>query len=437
MLKRKAYAKLEEWKRDKSKQALLITGARQVGKTFLAKEFAKQNYKNLVSFNLVENAFARKSFKNAKDGEDLLLRISIASQERMVPGETVVFIDEVQACPEIVTLIKFLVEKGEYDFVLSGSLLGVELENIRSIPVGYVTEIVLYPLDFEEFCMANGLPANAFAIAKGAFDSLEPLPDFLHERLFDLFHRYLLIGGMPDAVASYLKTNSMDQVRIVHNGIVKYYGSDISKYAPKNRRLVIKDIYDLIPSELLRQNKRFRLSSIKDVKRYAQISEEFLWLTKANIALPVYNVNAPVFPLLMSESRSLFKLFLSDVGLLTSRYPKRAALGLLDGKPAMNFGGVYENFAAQELAAHGFNLRYYTGKRIGELDFVIERKGGTILAAELKSGSAYKTHASLTNALAVSDFDISEAYVFAETNIEKVGDVTYLPVYMAAMLHND
>jgi predicted AAA+ superfamily ATPase len=242
---------------------------------------------------------------------------------------------------------------------------------------------------------------------------------------------------MPDAVVSYRETNTMNQVRVVQNGIVSYYGHDISKYALKDRRLVIKNIYDLIPSELFNQNRRFRLSSIENVKRFTQVQEEFLWLAKANVALPVYNVKAPVSPLLLYESHSLFKLYLSDVGLLTSRYPQRASIGLLDGNTTMNLGGVYENFAAQEFTAHGFDLRYYSGKRIGEIDFVLERKDGNILAMELKSGSGYKTHAALTNALEVPKFDISEAYVLAETNVEQSGDILYMPVYLAAMFYND
>jgi len=429
MLQRKAMGKLIAWKEQKTKQALLITGARQVGKTFLADAFSAENYHVCAKFNLIEAPSVKDSFTNAKNGDDLMFRISVASSVQLVPGETLIFIDEVQECPEIVTLIKFLVEKGEYDFILSGSLLGVELENIRSNPVGYLTEIVMYPLDFEEFCWANGVVTDAFSLLKDAISKKSPVPVFLHTRLIDLFHKYLLIGGMPDAIVSFLAMYDIDHVRALQDGIVQYYGKDISKYAPKDRRLVIRNIYDLIPSELFSQNKRFRLSSIENVKRYTQVQNELLWLIKANVALPAYNVKAPVSPLLLSEAHSLFKMYLSDVGLLTSRFPKNASIGLLDGKPDMNLGGIYENFAAQELTARGFALRYYTSKKIGELDFVAERKDGTIVALELKSGRDYKTHTSLTKALAVPEFDISEAYVFAETNIEVVGDVLYLPVY--------
>jgi predicted AAA+ superfamily ATPase len=355
----------------------------------------------------------------------------------MEPGRTLVFFDEIQECPEIVTYVKFLVEKSEYDYLLSGSLLGVELENIRSYPVGYLSELLMFPLDYEEFCWANGLGAEQLQLAGDSFAARRAVPDFLHERLMNLFHKYLVIGGMPDAVAAFLRDNSVDQVRVVQDDIVAFYKKDISKYAPKDRRLVIRNIYELIPSELSRQNRRFKLNSITDVKRFTQVQDEFLWLTQANVALAAYNVSAPVSPLLLSESRSSFKLFCSDVGLLTSRYPKQASLGLLDGRPAAQMGGTYENFAAQELAAHGYDLRYYASKRIGELDFVIEGKDNQIAALEIKSGKAYKTHAALSNALAVPNYDITSAYVFAETNVEQRGEVLYLPIYLLSALKNE
>jgi len=434
MLRRKALNRFEFWKQNKTKQALLVAGARQVGKTFLIRKFAKSNYENVIEFNLVENIKARDSFREASSAEDLILRMSVASPAPLEPRKTVVFIDEVQECPEIMTFIKFLVDKDDYDYILSGSMLGVELEDIRSQPVGYVTEILMYPLDFEEFCWAAGLGEEPIQLAQSCWENNEALPDYLHERLLALFHRYLLVGGMPDAVVAFFETNSLDQVRVVQEGILKYYARDISKYAPKDRRLVIKNIFDLIPSELQEQNRRFRLSSIENVKRYSQVQDEFLWLTQANVALAAYNVRAPISPLLLSENHRLFKLFLSDVGLLASQFPKESFLGLLSGKPAKQLGGIYENFVAQELVAHGFTLRYYTGKKTGELDFVIERKDGTVAALEVKSGARYKSHAALNNAQAVKEFDISEALVFAETNIEQVGSVTYLPIYLASML---
>jgi predicted AAA+ superfamily ATPase len=274
-------------------------------------------------------------------------------------------------------------------------------------------------------------------MAYGAFINKETVPDYLHQRMLSLFHRYLLVGGMPDAVEAFIQTNSLDQVRVVQENILTYYRRDISKYASKDRRLVIKNIFDLIPSELSNQNKRFRLSSIEDVKRFTQVVEEFLWLTKAGVALAAYNIKAPIAPLLLNENHSLFKLFQSDVGLLTSQFSKEVALGLLDGKLPKRMGGIYENFVAQELSSHGFALRYFTNKKIGELDFVIEKKNGTLIALEVKSGVEYKTHAALNNALAVKEYEIFEPYIFAETNTERAGALTYFPIYLVSSLVNE
>ena len=437
MLKRKALARFEFWKKNKTKQALLVTGARQVGKTYLIRAFVRKNYENYVEINLIENIAVCNSFKKASSAEDLMLRISVASGVPLKSGETLIFIDEIQECPELLSFIKFLTDKGDYEFILSGSMLGVELENIRSQPVGYVTEIVMYPLDFEEFCWADGLGEEPLQLARERYFAIEPLPDFLHERMLKLFHRYLLIGGMPDAVVAFTKTRSLDQTRIVLDDIITFYSRDISKYASKGRRLVIKNIFDLIPNELSSQNKRFKLSSIENVKRYSQIQEEFLWLTKANVALAAYNIRAPIRPLVLADNHRLFKLFMSDVGLLSSRFPKEDALGIIDGKPAKNMGGVYENFVAQELTAHGFSLRYFSSKKIGEIDFVVERKGGQIIAIEVKSGANYRTHAALDNAMSVKEYDIDAALVFSETNIEKNGGVNYFPIYLVMMLINE
>ena len=437
MLQRKALQRMQFWHERATRQALLVTGARQVGKTFLIRQFAAHSYPAVAEFNLVDNRTARESFARATSADDLLLRISVASNVQLVPGQTLIFIDEVQECPEIVTWIKFLVDRGDYDYVLSGSLLGVELEGVRSAPVGYLTEVRMYPLDFEEFCWSQGLDVSVFQTLRQCFDETAPVPDFVHARLTDLFHTYLLVGGMPDAVTAYQQGTGIDQVRIAQQGIWDFYTSDIGKYAPKDRRLVVKDILSLIPAELNSQTRRFRLSSIPDVKRFTQVADEFLWLTKANMALAAYNVKAPVAPLLLNESHSLFKLFAADVGLLVSQYPKAASLGLLDGTPSMNFGGVYENFAAQELTAHGFALRYFTGKRVGEIDFIIEDKAGLITALELKSGSSYRTHAALDALMTTQGYDVSHAFVLGETNVEREGKVTYLPAYMASMLANE
>lgn len=438
MLKRKALERFEFWKEHKTRQALLVTGARQVGKTFLVKRFISNAYTSAAEFDLVEQPVVRDSFAAAVDARDFMLRISLAAEVELIPGETVLFIDEIQECPQALTLIKYLVDDGRFDVIVSGSLLGTQLEGARSLPVGYVTEVEMRPLDFEEFCWANGLAVDAFALIRASFRNLESVPDFLHEKMLGLFHRYLLIGGMPDAVVAFRESGTIDQVRVAQTDIVKLYRRDISKYAPKGERLVIQEIYDLVPSQMQRRgNRRFRIGSISDVKRFDQVTNEFLWLTNAGVAIASYQVAEPTRPLLLTRSDNRFKLFYNDVGLLTSAFLKQTTLDLLDGKTGMNLGGIYENAVAQELSAKGFGLSYFNARKIGELDFVLEDAEGAVAAFEVKSGSEYRTHAALDNALAVPNWSISAAYVLAETNVERVGPIVYLPIYMVCLFSRD
>ncbi len=441
MFERKAISKFENWYEHSPHKALLVKGARQVGKTYLIKAFAAERFENVVAFDMVADTAARDSFASATSVDDLFLRMSVAADAPMVAGKTLIFIDEVQFCPNVVTFIKYLVQRDDYRFALSGSLLGVEIENIDSLPVGYVDQVEMYPMDFEEFCWANGLDKGVYPMAESLARDEKELPEYLFDRLMSLFHRYLMVGGMPDAVAAFVGSGNLDEVRRVHENIHDLYRYDITKYAPEELRLVIRDIYDLIPSELGSKNKRFKLSSIEGVKRFSQVTDHFLWLAKAGVALPVYSVSAPTSPLLLGEQRNLFKLFYLDTGMLLSSYPKSVAQALLaveaeDG-PKVNLGAAYEGFVAQELKAHGFALRYFASKKIGELDFVVEDRGGEIAAIEVKSGKAYTRHAALDNALGVKGYSIDSAIVLAEANVHRDGKVLYLPIFMAGMLSNE
>ena len=438
-LRRKALERFEFWRTHKTKQALLVTGSRQVGKSYLVSRFAQESYGSVAYFDLLENRAAAESFNQARDVSDLLFRISVLAQVPLVPHETVVVFDEVQECPTVITLVKYLVDRGDYDYILTGSLLGVELEGARSLPVGYLTEVQMFPLDFEEFCWAVGVQRAAFDALRDAVAARAPIPEYLHDLLLQQFKRYLLVGGMPDAVVAYRESNSIDQVRVIQSDIRSLYRRDITKYAPKERRLVVGNIYEAIPAELIRENRRFRLSSVEDVKRFSQVDGDLLWLTKAGVALAETSVTEVRSPLLAAERRNAFKLFLSDVGLLTGSYTKALAQNILDGVSAGPVGGVYENYVAEELAAHGFALRYFSdsGKRIGELDAVVERADGRLLLFEVKSGGRYRTHAALDHALeAWPDEDI-DAYVLSNSNIEVAGPITYLPAYAVGLFSVD
>ena len=434
MLKRKAYGRLSTWKAGRSKNALLVTGARQVGKTYLIREFAKASYENFIEINLVDNKQACESFNAAKSSSDLFLRITVEAGSKLVPGKTLLFIDEVQEAKEVVTYVKFLVERGDYDYILSGSMLGVELNDIRSAPVGYLKIVEMFPLDFEEFCWANGMHAEVFDRMKKHFTDETPVEDFLHDRLLSLFHQYLIVGGMPEAVAVFAGANDMQEVRSVQTDIVDLYKRDIARYSKLEDAVAIRRIFDLIPSELNQQNKRFIVKNIGGSTKYGRNENRFLWIVDANVALAAYNVEEPRHPLLMSMKSNYFKLFLADVGLLAGLCGMDAVRDILNDRIAVNYGALYENAVAQELFAHGHRLFYFKNKNMGEVDFVIEAPSSDVVPVEVKSGKDYKRHRALNNVLDVEGYDIRKAYVLHEGNLVAERKIRYIPIYMVSCL---
>lgn len=426
---RKAIFKLREWNKN-SKKALLITGARQVGKTYIIREFLKKEYgeQNYVEFNLFDNELAKETLDHSKNSEDLLFRLSALADKPMIKGKTVIFLDEVQVCSNIITTIKFLVNEGSYKYILSGSMLGTEIKDIKSIPVGYMDSFQMYPLDFEEFLIANGLSTSVLDKLKNNFESLTPVDDIVHDRLIDIFHLYLIVGGMPAVVQKYLETNNLKDVVEEQNAINRGYRQDISKYDIENK-LYIKEIFDLIPSELNNQNKRFIMKNLNEGLKFNRYENSFLWLKDAGVALPVYCADEPKTPLMLSKSRNLFKLFLCDVGLLASMYmDNNLQLKILNKDKDINFGSIYENAIAQELASKGFDLYYFKSNKFGEIDFLIENNG-VVTPLEIKSGKSYKKHNALDNLLS-SDYNIPKAYVLSNNNIEVNKNKIYLPIYM-------
>jgi predicted AAA+ superfamily ATPase len=429
MLKRKAYEKLLFWKQNKARQGLLLTGARQVGKTFLVREFAREHYESFVEINLIDNRTAAEVLSEAKDADDLFMRISLLAEAELIPHETLIFIDEVQKSKEIVTAIKFLVERNDYDFIVSGSLLGVELKSIESMPVGYLDKVVLFPLDFEEYCWARGVGKDHLALVRDAFSALTPVPGYIHDQLNKLYEEYLIVGGMPAVVAEFAESRNVQRVRALQQNIITLYKDDFTQYN-SSRALTLRTIYDLIPSELGSQNRRFLINSLGKHAKLNRYENDFIWLVDAGVALPAFVVNEPRYPLLLSKSTNLFKLFLSDVGLLTSTFIKDVSVAVLERNPAVDYGAIYENMAAQELKAHGYDLYYYKNSKKGEIDFVIESATGTVSLLEIKSGKSYKIHKALDNLLGADDYQIDNAYVFCDSNISRENRIIYLPNYM-------
>lgn len=428
-LKRKAYDALMFWKEHKTKQAMLVDGARQVGKTYIVRQFARENYEHLAEINFIEDGTAAQAISTARNAQELFARITAFASGEIVAGKTLIFLDEVQECKGVPTAIKFLVDGfPQYDFVLSGSLLGVELKNIKSVPVGYLDSMTMYPLDLEEYCCARGLPAQVLSAASASFEGREPVDPYLHERLMGLFHEYLIVGGMPAAVDAFVREDSLPAVRSIHRNIVARYREDITKYARRRTR-TIRRIYDLVPAELAAQDKRFILSDINGDAHIARYENSFLWLADAGVALPVYNVSEPRPPLLISQRSTYFKLFMNDVGLLTYRCGMEATREMLAGRTDVAYGAIYENYVAQKLAARGMPLYYFKSKAAGELDFLVENSLERVLPIEVKSGKTYKRHRALKNVLEIGNYSIDEALVLCEENIEVDGKIVYAPMY--------
>ena len=357
-----------------------------MGKTYSIREFGK-TFKSFVEINFIENPEAVNLLKGAHSSQDLLLRLSTLTSQPLIKGETLIFFDEVQRCPDIVTAIKFLVDEGSYRYILSGSLLGVELKDLRSEPVGYMAIKDMYPMDFEEFITNLGISETVVNSLREAWLKRTPVDDFIHQKLMELFRLYLIVGGMPAAVSKYIETNNLQEVMGIQQQIIRLYKRDIAQYDPSNK-LYIEDIFNLIPPELNAKNKRFILKRLNENAKFNRMENSFLWLTNAGVALPVYNVEEPKLPLLLSRSRNLFKLFQNDVGLLASQYAEGIQMRIIRGDKDINFGAIYENAVAQELAAHGMTTYYYNNKKQGELDFVIEING-KVLPIEVKSGKDY------------------------------------------------
>lgn len=433
LLERKATKQFEDWLRYRTRQALLVTGARQTGKTYLIREFAKQHWDNVIEINFYENAEAARAVSTATSSRELFMRLSAFSDVPLIPGKTVIFLDEIQECKEAITAIKFLMERGDLDYILSGSMLGVELKGIKSAPVGYLSTVTMFPLDFEEFCWAHGLAPSILEEVRHRFDVCEPIDEFIHGRLTGLFHRYLICGGMPDPVQAFAASDNVGQARALQNAIIDMYRYDISKYAGSQAR-VVRRIFDLMPSEICRQDKRFIVRDVEGDSHFNRYDNDFMWLSDANVALPTYSVAEPRYPLKIGLEASKFKLFSSDVGLLTCQCGLDVVRDLVADRPDINFGALYENAVAQELACHGFDLLYFKNRTVGELDFVIQSRG-RVIPIEVKSGKDYARHSALSKAIATKNYGIERAIVLHEGNVEKKGVIEYLPAYMAMCLH--
>lgn len=429
MLKRKAYERLLRWKNAENRKALCVLGARQIGKTTLIREFAKEHYEHFVEINFIEEPRAKEIFMGNQDADSIITNLTAYKMQPMEPGKTLVLFDEIQEYPDVRTAMKFLVEDGRFDYIESGSLLGVKFKDITSYPVGFEETYRMYPMDLEEFLWANGVQESTIDHLRECYESRTPVSLSIHNTLNKLFYSYIVIGGMPEAVQIYVDTHDVAKVIHFQQEILKQYRLDILQYANESDKLKIQAIYDSLPSQLNDKNRRFFVNSVDKNARIERYENSFKWLADAGVALPCYNVSVPQAPLKLNEKHSLFKLFMNDVGLLCAACMENIQFDILNGDLDINLGSILENVMAQQLQANGFSLRYFDSKKYGELDFVIQNGLKTRLV-EIKSGSDYKKHRALDNVRAVSEWTFESSTVFCKGNIETENGIDYLPWYM-------
>ena len=433
MLFRKIEAQIEDHLKSDSRAIMLVDGARQVGKTYIIRHVGQKLFENYIELNLVEDYVGARLFANAKTVEDFYLAVSMLAGDRMKEKEnTLIFIDEIQAYPHLLTLLKFLAQDDRFTYIASGSLLGVTLAQTTSIPMGSIRMVRMFPLDFEEFIYANGMNALVVSSLRKKYERQESLDEATHAKVLDMFRKYLLVGGMPDAVNAFVAEKNIQRIRQIQSEIYAYYAADASKY-DDGRKLKIRRIYDLIPSNLENKKKRVVAQSIENKrgKTFADYQDEFDYLISAGIALSVQAISNPVFPLIQSSGKNLLKLYLNDVGILSGILYGNNIQAILSDEESINLGSVYECVVASELIAHGHKLFYYDNRTKGEVDFLIDDYDSlSAVPIEVKSGKDYTVHSALNAFVSNDDYHVKKAIVLSnEREIATKNKITYLPIY--------
>ena len=440
MLIRKIESLIREHLQSTSNKVLLIDGARQVGKTYIIRYVGEELYKNFIEINMIEDSLKDRLFEGVKTVEDFYFQVSMLAGNKMgQKKDTLIFIDEIQAYPHLLTLLKFLSQDGRFTFIASGSLLGVTLSQTTSIPMGSIRKVRMFPLDFEEFLYANGFNEMTISFLRKKYENEEALDEAAHNKVMELFRKYLLVGGLPEAVNSYIQNQNIVLVREIQNEIREYYATDASKYDEENK-LKIRRIYDMLPSNMENKKKRIVAKNIenKKGKTFNDYSDEFEYLISAGIALNVQAISNPSFPLAQSSSKNLLKLYLNDVGILTSTLYGNNIRAVLDDERSINLGSVYETVVASELIAHGYKLFYYDNRDKGEVDYLIDDYDSlSVVPVEVKSGKDYTVHSALSNFTKNEAYNLKKAYVLSnEREVIKKDKIIYMPIYYVMFFEN-
>ncbi len=438
MLFRKIAQTIEEHLKSDSSKILVIDGARQVGKTTIIRHIAQKIFENVIEINMIEDSIGSRQFENVRTVEDFYLQISMIAGSKMQQKEnTLIFIDEIQAYPHLLTLLKFLAQDNRFTYVASGSLLGVTLSQTTSIPMGSIRRLRMFPMDFEEFLYANGMNEYALDAMRNSYEQQRSLDESTHNKMMDLFRKFLLAGGMPDAVQVFVSEENIQKVREIQAEIHEYYAADASKYDAQNK-LKIRRIHELIPSNMENKKKRIIAQQIENKrgKSFEHYSDEFDYLVSAGIALSVQAISNPVFPLIESSGKNLLKLYLNDAGILTGILYGNNIRAILDDEKSINLGSVYETAVASELLAHGHKLYYYDNRSKGEVDFLIDDyESLSALPIEVKSGKDYSVHSALSGFVNNDDYHVKKAIVLSnEREVKQKGKILYLPIYYAMFL---
>ena len=438
MLKRKIQNVLQDYFQSDSNKVLLLDGARQIGKSFIIRYEGNKFFKNYVEINFMEDKNGERLFENVSTTKDFYLKLSAIAGDKMGSKEdTLIFLDEIQAYPELLTLLKFLKDEDRFAYIASGSLLGVTMNKTLSKPGGRILKKKMYPLDFEEFLWANGVGTEVISYMREQYRKEESIDESLHRKFLDLFKKYLLVGGLPDAVNTFIETSNIVAVRAVHDEIFGLYKEDASQYDSDNS-LKIRRIYEMIPSNMENKKKRLHYQDIEEKKgkRNSDYEAELEYLISSGISLEVLAVSNPKFPLRESEQKKLIKLYLNDVGLLTNLLYRYNINAVIVADNSINLGAVYETAVAQELIAHDYVLRYYDNKTKGEVDFIVDDYDTlSALPIEVKSGNDFKRHRALDKFIQNDDYNIKNAILFSNSrDVQRVGKVIYMPIYYVMFL---
>ena len=442
MLYRKITKRIEEYLRSDSSRMLMVDGARQIGKSFIIRHVGQQMFPNFIEINMEEDKLGERIFAEARTTNDFYMALSVVAGDKMKERDnTLVFIDEIQAYDHLLTLVKFLMQERRFTYIASGSLLGVTLRRTQSVPMGSLDVEHMYPMDFEEFLIANNVGAMAIDVMRESFRKNEGLSGAMHNKMMDLFKKYLIVGGLPKAVSTFVESRNIMEIRSVQNEVHELYEVDCTKYEEEhNRRLKIRRIYEMVPSNLENKKKRVVIKDIenKSWKRTDSYLEEFDYLISAGVTLEVKAISKPSYPLIENSGKNLLKLYLNDVGILSAIYYRNNIKAVMDDIRSINLGSVYETVVAQELKAHGYGLYYYDNKKNGEVDFLIDDADNlSNIPIEVKSGKDYSLHSALSRFLTMDEYNIRRAYVLSnEPRVYTENGITYIPVYYVMFFEN-